>query len=100
MPTRHLFRSLLMVLCAALLLPLIYPQVSAQDPDPPAQPDKRVIYVPYKDLQQALDKPDGVFLPYAEFEALWKKATATAPDRRPDTAALIHSVEYDGQVTG
>ncbi|MGE0431597.1 MAG: hypothetical protein AB7S36_05015, partial [Planctomycetota bacterium] len=76
------------------------PQVSAQDPDPPAQPDKRVIYVPYKDLQQALDKPDGVFLPYAEFEALWKKATATAPDRRPDTAALIHSVEYDGQVTG
>ena len=99
-------RLLALVLLLAIFPLLVAAPLLAQDPpaggdnDNKDQPDKRVIYVPYKDLQGALDKPDGVFLPYAEFEALWKKAHTTVPERTANTAALIHSVEYDGQVTG
>jgi hypothetical protein len=62
--------------------------------------DDRVIFVPYKDLQKALDGPEGVFLPYEEFLELWRKAHAKQPDDQPAAATVVRKVGYTGAVDG
>lgn len=89
--------------CLVALCALASPLALAQDP--PADDDGdagtgeagRVIYIPYKDLKDVLDKPDGVFMPYDEFEALWRRANAKPAAPEADVAAVVYDVAYTGE---
>lgn len=60
------------------------------------------LYVPYRELQRIFEKEgDGVFLPYAEFRALWDKAHRVAPDRtKPPVPFALRAATYDGEADG
>lgn len=65
-----------------------------QDVPPPAR-----VYVPFEDLKKVFEtEGQGVFVPYAEFRALWKKAM----DRGPDAVAPsgVTTAAYDGTIEG
>ncbi len=72
------------------------PRDADELPPPPS------VYVPFEDLKKVLDQAgkgeQGVFLPYAEFRELWRKAN----DRGPGTAppAGVSSARYEGRVEG
>lgn len=101
-------RILNYVLGIFFLIPNLFlnAESSLQKPDtPPADSlTEQRIYVPYKNLQEALDKQDkGVFIPHSEFLKLWEEAT-----RKPETkdippppidAAILYS-KYKGTVEG
>ncbi|MCD4779839.1 MAG: hypothetical protein K8S27_04735 [Candidatus Omnitrophica bacterium] len=60
------------------------------------------IYVPYENLNEALQKKEkGVLIPYSDFLRLWEKASKKPPSKAPPVppvdAAIIHS-EYKGKV--
>ena len=87
--------------CALLFLTLssVCGSLLAQPADEaPALPDH--IYIPYKDLADVLGKDDqGVFLPYKDFQNLWKAARgqpAKAPDAGP--SHLLSAARFSGTV--
>lgn len=61
-------------------------------------PELHKIYVPFKDLQKVFEKEgQGVFVPYAEFRALWEKAYRLPDDpARPPVPAAVRSAVYAG----
>ena len=68
----------------------------AADDDVP--PPSRV-YIPFEDLKKVFEQEGkGVFVPYAEFRELWRKAM----DRSPEAAAPsgVSSALYEGTVEG
>jgi hypothetical protein len=60
------------------------------------------IYIPYDKLREVFEKAGrGVFLPYEQFEELWKAArakTAKPPEEKPPVGALITEVENEATV--
>ncbi len=74
----------------------------AQDPpdDPPqlADPPKvpgwiveQSIYIPYEKIRSVFEKQDrGVFVPYAQFDALWKQAQANVSGENPNVPPASH----------
>ena len=64
----------------------------------PSVPEVHKIYVPYRDLQKVFEKEgQGVFLPYAEFRALWDKAYRMPDDpTAPPVPAALRSAFYEG----
>ena len=67
---------------------------SDDDVPPPAR-----VYVPFEDLKKVFEQEgQGVFVPYAEFRELWRKAMDRAPDAAPP--AGVTSAIYDGAIEG
>jgi hypothetical protein len=60
------------------------------------------IYIPYEKLRQVFERHGrGVFLPYEEFEALWRAAeekTRPAAGPRPPVGAVITEIENEATV--
>ena len=123
---RSLVLNLLIAACFACGLSTVFPlSASAQEPpknetkknetspaknDQPAakpSPDgleakhwERTIYLPYRELKDVFEKyGEAVFLPYAEYLRLSKKAEGRMPDA-PPVAAVINAVEYKASVDG
>ena len=62
----------LIVLIAAVLTGLVRPMRAQEQP---VAPPEKNIYIPYQRLWETFEKDNrGIFLPYAEFTALWQKA--------------------------
>lgn len=96
-----------------LLLVLFAPELAAaqEAPQPAAQSAaadgqekparEQTIYIPYAKLRQIFEKEGrGVFVPYDEFQRLWKAAREAAKkieDYKPPVATLI--AEIDSQAT-
>jgi hypothetical protein len=63
---------------------------------------EQTIYVPYSKLRTVFEqKGRGVFLPYEEFQKLWKQARAALeaePDERPPVDALITEINSQAVV--
>jgi hypothetical protein len=84
------------------------PAVAAEaNPQPPAEADKdtlreQTIYVPYSKLRQVFEQEGrGVFVPYEQFQKLWKQAQEALraePDQPPPVAALITEIESEATV--
>src|SRR5688572_3395793 len=107
--------SLLAVLAVAALLPA--PALRAEGGKPPVPapkpPEARPapkppedpapspvrVYVPFEDLRKVFEKEgQGVFVPWKEFQELWRKAMD-----RPDVAPPVSGVtaaRYEGRVEG
>jgi hypothetical protein len=90
---------------ALALLAAAAGSVRAQDARPPAAPGgddvppPSRVYVPFEDLKKVFEKEgQGVFVPYAEFRELWKKAM----DRGPGAASPsgVTTALYEGKVEG
>lgn len=78
---------------------------AAEPADQPAaeQPlREQTIYVPYAKMRKIFEQPGrGVFLPYEEFQTLWKEARAaklTPPEQKPPLDALITDIENEATV--
>jgi hypothetical protein len=91
------------------LILLVGAVASAQPPDRPVNPvedqdflREQTIYVPYSKLRQVFEQEGrGVFLPYDEFQKLWKQAREAMraePDLRPPVAALITEIDSEANV--
>jgi hypothetical protein len=63
---------------------------------------EQTIYVPYSKLRQVFEQQGrGVFLPYEQFQQLWKQAQEalkTKPDQPPPVAALINQIDSEAVV--
>src|SRR6185503_14081373 len=73
------------------------------DAKPTAPPPTRTIFVPYKDLAQALGgEIPGVYLPYDEFLELWGRTypEAPVPPPPPPGESAIGDVAIEGVVAG
>ena len=95
--------SSLLILCAA---------GSAPAADKPATVDpagtlagrltERTIYIPYEKLRNVFEKEGrGVFLPYDQFQELWRAARAGSskpPDAGPPVEALITEIASEAEV--
>ena len=92
MSTRRLALAILAML--VLVCPL------APAAEPPSQPSK--VYVPYEDLRGVFEREgQGVFLPYAEFERLWRAAQADPAPPAGQAAPLpylISTARFTGRV--
>ncbi len=82
--------------------PAVAADKAAVAPDAvPAPRLEQSIYIPYKRLWQVFEKEGrGVFLPYEQFQELWKAAESARtrlPDAEPPVGALI--AELSGQAT-
>ena len=77
--------------------PLPSEPVAAPETDKPAR--EQTIYIPYAKLRQIFEKEGrGVFVPYDEFQRLWKAAQSAArkiEDYKPPIAALIAEIESE-----
>lgn len=108
-----LLALLSLALPSAALSPLVPPAQADDPPSPeptprpegpgvpggkPETPPLHKVYVPYKDLQKVFEKEgQGVFVPYAEFRALWEKAYRMPDDpTRPPVPAAVRSASYVG----
>ncbi len=107
-------RSLGLWLMAAALLVTTAASVSAQETpaasspadavtaDDPQPLREQTIYIPYTKLRALFEKEGrGVFLPYEEFQELWRKAreaTAQAPEPKPPVDALITEIHSEAVV--
>jgi len=101
---------------AAVAMSLAIRTTRAQDAAaeaPPAAADdakaddsvvEQSIYIPYEKLREVFEKHGrGVFLPYEEFDKLWKAARdkkAPADEQRPPVEALITEIENEATVEG
>ena len=60
------------------------------------------IYIPYTKLRETFEKDGrGVFLPYEQFQELWKAAQASklvAPQEKPPTGFLVSEIESNASV--
>ncbi|MCE9635758.1 MAG: hypothetical protein K8T90_08640 [Planctomycetes bacterium] len=98
------------LLLAAAVATLVGPapsDVRAQDGGPrpaPARTDDDVpppsrVYIPFEDLKKVFEQEGkGVFVPYAEFRDLWRKAMDRGPDTAPPSG--VSSALYEGTVDG
>ncbi len=97
------------VLSTLLILSVTLPICAADPPagddpqDTSAQPPReQTIYIPYEKLREVFEREGrGVFLPYEEFEALWRaarEATVKPPEPGPPVAAMITEVHSDATV--
>ena len=63
---------------------------------------EQTIYIPYEKLKTVFEKQGrGVFLPYEQFQALWKQARAAkapTPENRPPVGALITEIDSEAVV--
>lgn len=104
-PHFHAIRLFAVVLLlVGWLSPISWAQPAA-DPGPEDGDDDRktnvlreqTIYVPYAKLRESFEKDGrGVFLPYEQFQALWKAARAQevkTPDAKPPVGALVTEIE-------
>ncbi len=67
---------------------------SASSPPVPniEEPPERTIYVPFSKLREVFEKEGrGVFLPYEQFQELWKSAQQ-AKERKPDQPAPVDAI--------
>lgn len=72
------------------------PRAAAPDDDRPA-PSR--VYVPFEDLKSVFEKEgQGVFVPYAEFRELWRRAMDRGPDGA--TPSGVSAASYEGRVDG
>jgi hypothetical protein len=77
-----LLALVLLPLAAALAIAQESPE-SISDAEPPAR--EQTIYIPYSKLRQIFEKEGrGVFVPYDEFQKLWKSAREAARKARRD----------------
>ncbi len=83
---------LLTIVIATTVLPLL-----AQETAKPTAPDK--VYVPYGELKRVFERTDqGIFLPYSEFERLWKKAQGRPADAKGvPLPYLISAARFTGE---
>lgn len=99
-----IFRLVLLLLLPA---PIALAQEAATPPEGSIADDKpareQTIYIPYAKLRQIFEKEGrGVFVPYDEFQRLWKAAQSAAKrieDYKPPIAALIAEIESEATVS-
>ncbi len=67
----------------------------------PSVPE-RVIYVPYSDLENVFERPDGsVVLPYKQYQELWQRAHgAEGRTGEPPVDAVISRADYKVVIDG
>src|SRR5262245_36387846 len=96
-----------LVLLSSLAAPAALAQETAKPPEQFSSEDKpareQTIYIPYVKLRQIFEKEGrGVFVPYDEFQRLWKAAQNAAKkieDYKPPVAALIAEIESEATVS-
>src|SRR5438105_1651634 len=96
-----------LVLLLLLAAPAALAQETAKPPEQSSSEDKpareQTIYIPYAKLRQIFEKEGrGVFVPYDEFQRLWKAAQNAAKkieDHKPPIAALIAEIESEATVS-
>ncbi len=78
-----------------LLFLIVGAPIFAQQTQPPSK-----IYVPYEKLKDVVDgEKQGVFIPYGEFQRLWRAAQGTPADVRTAPARyLISKARFAGEV--
>ena len=78
-----------------LFNPLLAQEIPEEKPELPDH-----IYIPYKDLEKVLGKQDqGVFLPYKDFQSLWKAARGQpAKVQGTGPAHLVSAARFSGTV--
>ena len=90
-----------MVLVCAVSGPA-QPPAGEPNPAPDQTVREQTIYVPFSKLRKVFEQPGrGVFLPYEEFQTLWKQAREAKlpqPDLKPPVAALITDIESEAAV--
>lgn len=63
---------------------------------------EQTIYIPYSKLREAFEKEGrGVFLPYEQFQELWRQARQSQqpqPDKRPPQAVVLTEIESEATV--
>ena len=82
------------------------PAAAEQNPQPAAAEEgsirEQTIYVPYSKLRQVFEQEGrGVFVPYEQFQKLWKQAQEALraePDQPPPVAALITEIESEATI--
>src|SRR5262245_14535152 len=102
-----LFVSLLVDMHAAAQEPAQPPKPAepATQPEAAKVPPARdpTIYIPYSKLRQIFEKEGrGVFVPYDEFQRLWKAAREAArktPEAQPPVSALISEIDSQAAVS-
>jgi len=63
------------------------------------RPEPARVYIPFEDLKKVFEtEGQGVFVPYAEFQDLWKRAMDRGPDRTPP--AGVTTALYEGVIEG
>ncbi len=74
---------------------------TAKDEQPPVLREQTV-YIPYTKLRESFEKEGrGVFLPYEQFQSLWKAARAAkahVPEQGPPVGAVITEIESDATI--
>ncbi|MBU0639020.1 MAG: hypothetical protein KKB50_09160 [Planctomycetes bacterium] len=92
-----LLSAFIVLPCAAVTPPGQDTQATS---DPP--PREQTIYIPYEKLREVFEREGrGVFLPYEEFQALWRaarEATAKPPEPGPPVAAMITAAHSEATV--
>ncbi|MCP3902278.1 MAG: hypothetical protein GY715_01470 [Planctomycetes bacterium] len=100
----HGWPTLVVVLAISLSLLCPLGDAVAQDSDDAKEPPstEQSIYIPYKKLREVFEREGrGVFLPYEEFQALWRAAhERTGPDDadEPPVDALITETSNEATV--
>ena len=91
--------SSLLVLCAAGSAPAADKPATVDPADPLRE---RTIYIPYEKLRNVFEKEGrGVFLPYEQFQELWRAAregSSKPPDAGPPVEALITEIASEAEV--
>jgi hypothetical protein len=95
--------SILLILSVTLPICAADPPAGDDLEDTPSEPPReQTIYIPYDKLREVFEREGrGVFLPYEEFEALWRaarEATVKPPEPGPPVAAMITEVHSDATV--
>lgn len=95
--------SSLLVLCAAGSAPAADKPATVDPAGTLADPlRERTIYIPYEKLRNVFEKEGrGVFLPYDQFQELWRAAregSSKPPDAGPPVEALITEIASEAEV--
>ena len=71
------------------------------DESDPSAIREKVYYVPFEELRDVFEAADrGIFLPYDEFLALWRKAEGRDPDgtEPPPAPTVLRRARYSGEI--
>lgn len=72
-------------------------------PNDPAKLREKTVYIPYEKLRETFEREGrGVFLPYEEFQELWRAAVdriPKPPDLKPPIQALLTEVSNEATVS-
>lgn len=93
----------LLILCAARSVPAGDPPVTVNTAEPVTDPlRERTVYIPYEKLRSVFEREGrGVFLPYEQFQELWRaarEASSKPPVARPPVDALITETVNEAEV--